>query len=539
MKSLGTHCRNDVSVLDLSGKSVPVLVPDGSDMRTTKTADARENAAVSNISNGPQSPDTNGQKKQRIKAMRKSKSHRLLPKMSTATLSPTKEESLGDDESSEDGNRRQKRESVIQRLQRVEKNRKVSTVNQIPNTVKVPNGLEGRQIHDPQDTHLKDNTCKKTNGQQICETEDPTEHAQVYIESIPPRESSRQSKLHEENEKLNLPSSCNDDGRQPSLNLRGIGQGMTQPEGTCPNDDNVDVQTSTKGKNPAWGSLLSSAELSGGGIRVVESSPTNGDQQTGRNTSASRQKPADLDNSFRVGSHDRGVQCSIVADMQRRDSINTTPERFYPNQQARKEAQHPNDAYNIGALRKKEVTQREFSFLHKPRLSKSHEQLRTQAIITVQSPTESTESKSLSKQSSVKAMAAIFETQTLGCSCPAFTEDTNAVSENVRRHSRRRYSRSEPACINYASDLSLQDFILPKVKIRAPEMQQGEQLHDVRGVLDKRNNDIGSPLNNEVNKQIKHLSRTGARFKVNTKSGKPDGASMTGNGFKVLPSLGR
>ncbi|KAG6006154.1 hypothetical protein E4U21_007264 [Claviceps maximensis] len=456
MKSLGTHCRKDASTTDLPeklgapGASQPAL---GFNVKALKTFDEGHDRLLDSSQacrphNEPEAP-LHGPRSRRLKVLRRPNSQRLLRKMSIATLSPTKEESLGDDESSD---RQGRRESVIDRLQKLEKNgdqycgeTRERKISQADLDRRKPNDLAFVSRASRVQTSYKVNDC----------VENPTMGASpVYLESVPPRESSRHASLHEDT--------------RDSLSRRVISEQSTVPAPLCSNrrdstasldvqaqqrdiDDKVSSPDQARGakgsreRSETSSTVSANAKpLSEGGIRLVQTSPIPAvrggllepDQGQGGVQSGSASKA--------FVSQDQGIQCQIMIELERRHSIDSTPERFYPFAQM-SQATRPvtPDRALLDHRRGANQHQKQPVLLHMPRLSRSDENLRSQTCITLQSPTtESTEARELTKKGSVKAMAALFELQ------PGWRElAENSTDTRVQVHSprRNRHSKSDSA----------------------------------------------------------------------------------------------
>lgn len=92
MKSLGTHCRKDTSTVELAGEIEQLSPPQGFHLRGSRNLDEGKDKITELTEGRPrQNPETptRGNRKRRLKALRRATSQRLIPKMSIATLSPT------------------------------------------------------------------------------------------------------------------------------------------------------------------------------------------------------------------------------------------------------------------------------------------------------------------------------------------------------------------------------------------------------------------------------------------------------------------
>lgn len=274
--------------------------------------------------------------------------------------------------------------------------------------------------------------------------------AQVYLESVPPRESSKNISSHDGTDGsfsrpasqagVNSPGLMNDPRLDSSLSdtiptnrkhslVTGVEAEITKPAHGC--------------MSPVSTLFVASQVMPKGGIRVVEGSPA----QSGNQNDA-------LQRSMQPGLHtshtyqDQGIQCDMFPRDERRHSIDVTPERFY----SFKEVPEIELGDLVGSEQQHRHQQKQATVLHQPRLSRSYEHFRSQTTITLQSPTDSTESKSLTKHGSVKAMAAMFETQTGGPGSPGFTEDPIAARNEKKMRSRDRHSKSDSAWTHHNSD---------------------------------------------------------------------------------------
>jgi len=160
MKSLGLHHRKNASSVNLRNG---LLRPSASDFAIKMPQNVNEGKREANEEKGNGSPEpdtpTIGVRRRRSKSLKNTASHKLLPKMSMGTLTPTKEESLGDVESTRAG-RRSRRSDVSTSTDRPEMRQKQTQAN-----------------------------AKTTQ-----------EVDQVYLDSVPPRMSSRTKRSHDSSE---------------------------------------------------------------------------------------------------------------------------------------------------------------------------------------------------------------------------------------------------------------------------------------------------------------------------------------------------
>lgn len=528
MKSLGTHCRQDVSTLDLPGDGQQPPTSKGFNLRVPGNEDETKGIIQGPVGRNrgqePESP-THGQKRRRLKVLRRPKSHRLLPKMSIATLSPTKEESMGDDESSEGNDKNGKRESVIQRLQKAEQNRRFNeAAGKSDADPKSSQDMNHDLPSDPPKIVEADDGCKGG----VDETQPSSEPGQVYLENVPPRESSKYIASH--------------DGTDRSISRPPSQKGLTSPDlfDDLPPDSNHSTQTPKSRKlslssavqedvakqhpgfaSPASPSLINPRRMPLSGIRVVEASPSRIPDRE-----AAKQKFRILGIGTSYTSQDQGVQCDWLPEMERRQSIDITPERFYPDRQAPAAPGELNELYQgTPGVRVPTV-------IHQPRLSRSHGHLRSQTTITLQSPTESTESKGLSKRGSVKAMAAMFENQNIRHGSPVQTEDSTTSHRRSRMHSRDRHSKSDSAWTHQPLDLLLEP--LRSSSGGSTPRGQGFELHQVAGGrLDAEYR--RASLDAEMDGNYPDTSTGGSPFKL---LGKPGVDGIDVRTHKAVPSLG-
>ncbi|KAG8408492.1 hypothetical protein J3458_019528 [Metarhizium acridum] len=480
MKSLGTHCRKDTSVVDLISKDEKFPSPPGFNLRVPKNFDKGDGEMMRNEGNERheelESP-THGQRKRRLKVLRRTTSQRLKPKISIATLSPTKEESMGDDESTDGNETHPNKESVIQRLQKAEENRKYNKAATMANTDDRSQGaVEGEPRSGPALTTEQDNVAGKVDSS--------AEPAQVYLESVPPRESSRNVASHDGIDRplrqptsqgsANSPRLLDDISLDPSLSgqtprTRRLSLNSAVQSGSA--------KPSPSGRmSPASPSLMSPIEMPEGGVRLVQKSPP---------LDSKAEHLQDRSVTLGIGtsytSQDQGVQCDMLRESETRHSIDVTPERFYAHGKALKDEPR---IFRDG-IQQCATTQKRPTVIHKPRLSKSHENLRSHTTITLESPTESTESKGLSRRGSVKTMAAMFESQSTGRQSPTFREDSIAAQKGSKMHSRDRHSKSDSAWTHHVFD----PLIEPAQRNfgESATRGQGVEFHQVvRGILNGR-----------------------------------------------------
>ncbi|KAG5923473.1 hypothetical protein E4U42_004950 [Claviceps africana] len=455
MRSLGAHCRKDASTIDLAEKpGAPGSfhpVP-GFNVKVPKEFDEVHDRLFSSSqaprphNEQPEMP-LHGPRSRRLKVLRRADSQRLLRKMSVATLSPTKEESLGDDESSD---RHGRRESVIDRLQKLEKKGDQSRGG-IQAKMNPQANLDRRNIDDAAFVGRASRVPDSYGVPDSAET--PAMGAsQVYLESVPPRESSRHASSHDDGRDSLSKRAVSEQStvsaplgspRQESiarLEVKGQQQRMMDGKLTTPNQEKG-ITESRKRSEASSTASANTKPLSEGGIRLVQTSPVPAVRVGGPKTDLEGQGcagPGSASKPFVF--HDQGIQCQIVTEQEGRLSIDSTPERFYPFVQM-SHAVRPitpdrgHSGHRNGARRPR---QKQSVLLHGPRLSKSDENLRSQTcIITLQSPTtESTEAKELTKKGSVKAMAALFELQSGWRETAASSMGTGARSPRRGRHSK-------------------------------------------------------------------------------------------------------
>ncbi|KAG6031341.1 hypothetical protein E4U41_007600 [Claviceps citrina] len=414
MRSLGTHCRRDASTIDLPGKQGTSQPAQGFNIKAPKESDDECHDGRPTSSQAPRphhesETPTHGPRSRRLKVLRRANSQRLLSKKSMATLSPTKEESLGDDESSD---RQGRREGVLDRLQKLEK--------------------------------------KKKSRQGPGEPDEPADNpnaaaSQVYLESVPPRESSRHASSHDD-------SRDSLSKRVASAQTTLTALHLTQRESTATleaqaHQRNMDEKLSSPDQAKVMAGARKRSEesssLAEGGIRLVQTSPAPAADVRGLESDhgqacvepSTAAKPAEP-----FVSHDQGIQCQILTEQERRRSIDSTPERFYPFPLLPRAAQPVTPERSmVGKRLGAKKRQKQPMLLHGPRLSKSDENLRSQASITLQSPTESRQSQELTKKGSVRAMAALFELQ------PGWRESAASTESRARSPRRSRHSKSDSA----------------------------------------------------------------------------------------------
>ncbi|KHN94031.1 GTPase activating protein Rga6 [Metarhizium album ARSEF 1941] len=446
MKSLGTHCRKDTSLVDLVSKDEKPPSPQGSTLRAHQNCDGGDNGIRRDEGNERREvfePPVPGQRKRRLKVLRRSTSQRLNPKMSFATLSPTKEESMGDDESTDENENRQIKESVIQRLQKAKENRKYNKAAKVPNTDTLcHDAVEGGPRSGPRLSTAEDNIAP--------EVVSGTEHAQVYLESVPPRESSRNAASHDGTD-ISLRQTTSQRSVNSARLLDDIASDSSRSTQT-PRTRRLSLTSSVRSEtpkpppgrtSPVSPSLICPTVMPEGGIRLVQQTPAqNPKAELMRNGRASPGIGASY------VSQDQGVQCDMLPESKARHSIDVTPERFYTYGKVL-----GNEArMSLDSIQQLATRQKPRAVIPQPRLSKSHENLRGQTTVMRQSPIESTESKGLSKRGSVKTMAAMFETQTTGRQSPSVTEDAAEARNDSKRQTRKRHSKSDSAWTHHVFD---------------------------------------------------------------------------------------
>ncbi|QPH04026.1 hypothetical protein C2857_000633 [Epichloe festucae Fl1] len=472
MKSLGTHCRKDTSTIDLCGKqetsqratSFSIKVPRDFD----EDHSGLPNSHAREPRHEPETP-THGPRPRRLKVLRRANSQRLLPKMSIATLSPTKEESLGDDESSD---RQRKRESVIDRLQKLKK--KGDQSREETDGVGDPQArLQNQEFNEGHFVKGATRVASSKGAEENAET--PTTGAsQVYLESVPPRESSRQSSLHDESHHglsqhalSEITISTPDQTRKEKKTNSDSQAQARDLDGKLSSSDQADMIKETSRKSDeSLSAPKNTKPLPEGGIRIVQASPKP------RGLVRGPPKPDEDQVSLEphmtpkpFTSRDRAIQCHIMTEPERRYSIDTTPERFYSLSQISQATRPVTPDKGLLGQRRVIKSQKQPVLLHGPRLSKSHENLRSQTSITLQSPTESAESKELSKKGSVRAMAALFELQT------GWRE--SAARMGSRSQSRSRHSKSDSAWTQSLDPLMDLNHDVLRMNENPPRMSSG------------------------------------------------------------------
>ncbi|KAG6066881.1 hypothetical protein E4U32_005054 [Claviceps aff. humidiphila group G2b] len=493
MKSLGTHCHKDASTID--------FLPDKQE--TLRPAQAFNNEAPKDFNEGNEGLDlprnssqepkprlepgtpTRGPKARRLKVVRRADSQRLMRKMSVATLSPTKEESLGDDEYSD---RHGTRESVIKRLQKLEKTGDQSRGGGTEggaNCRAKPNGQNFRDV----DFVGRRASCAASRvassfGVNESTGKSPRVTSQVYLESIPPRESSRQASSHDDNrdsllksvlpEQITTPA-VDSNRRESSIVAPDTQQAQQAQRGDTNGRQASDISSPQKRSEGSSMASTSTKPLSEGGIRLVQASPVRAPVGAAVRPKTDRGpeyvEPVAASKLKLFISHDRGVQCQILTEPERRQSIDSTPERFYPFPRMSQDA--PPVTFDKSLLLSnrpgaKKPHKRPVLLLG-PRLSKSDENLTSQTCITLQSPTtESTEPQELAKKGSVRAMAALFELQ------PGWQESAANIADSRARSPRRsRHSKSDSA---WTQNL---DPLADLIQDENEDENEGENLQDM------------------------------------------------------------
>ncbi|KAK2616656.1 hypothetical protein QQS21_000479 [Conoideocrella luteorostrata] len=510
MKSLGTHYRKDTSTVDLPGKHDRLQAPQGFHIRAPKDLDEQDDA-LSGLRNQdrrePETP-THGPKPRKLKILRRPTSQRLLPKMSIATLSPTQEESMGDDESSDI---QQRRESVIQRLDIAEKRN--------PETADKNDGFGSSQFkmddgrrdsadlslgNDPRcianDTQSIEDEANAGPRQAYLELLPPKETAresgprQAYLELVPPRESSRQvSSLDGTQNSSSHHVSVGDpigghhllpwkeDASEP--NDKGQSTGAAQSFVNS-EDQDVKIVKTPRRSTISTPTPRSEKRMSEGGIRLVQASPIREDRAKELGSTAD-DDTADLGGTGTPYLfQDQGVQCHLTSELERRHSIDTTPERFYPWGQNLPllEGLPPDKTHNHP--RQTPKTQRQQVLLHGHRLSRSHGNLRSQALTTLQSPTESTKSRSIQQRESVKAMAAMIETQASRGDSSATTGDVTPATTENKIYLRDRHFKSDSTWTQGPD--SLEDSAQPCLAQESPSAEGTKFNQVLRSLQDSR-----------------------------------------------------
>jgi hypothetical protein len=203
-----------------------------------------------------------------------------------------------------------------------------------------------------------------------------------------------------------------------------------------------------------------------------------------------------------------------------------TPERFYAHE---KTLASVNNGL-AGDLQEAQPPRKETTAMHQPRVSRSYDQLRTQAT---KSPTESTNSKELRKHGSVKAMAAMFETQTAGRQSPALSELPTTTPKGSKRYSRDRQSKSDSAWTHQTPEPSVGPQESKSSKSN-PKVS-GMQLHQVvRGILNARLKEAS--VLGETDNNVQDSDSGYSPSKMLKESG-VDGTDE--KALKAVPNLGR
>ncbi|KAG6131864.1 hypothetical protein E4U12_003435 [Claviceps purpurea] len=504
MKSLGTHCRKDASTIDFLPDKQETLHP-AQAFNDEAPKDFNEgNGGLDLPRNSSQEPKprlepgtpTRGPKARRLKVVRRADSQRLMRKMSVATLSPTKEESLGDDEYSD---RQGTRESVIERLQKLEKTGAQSRGGGTEggaNCTSNPNGQNFRDVDFiGRRTSCAASRAASSFGVNESTGKSPRVTSQVYLESIPPRESSRQASSHDDTrdsllksilpEQITTPA-LDPDRRESSIVTPDTQQAQQPQRGDTNGRQASDIPGPPKRSEGSSMASASTKPLSEGGIRLVQASPIRAAVRPKTDRGPEYVEPVAASKLKLFISHDQGVQCQILTEPERRQSIDSTPERFYPFPRMSEDA--PPVTFDKSLLLSNQPgakkPQKRPVLLLGSRLSKSDENLTSQTCITLQSPTtESTEPQELAKKGSVRAMAALFELQ------PGWRESAANIADSRARSPRRsRHSKSDSAWtqnLDPLADLIQDDWRMnedknlqdPSLEGNTPEVSKKDDLY--------------------------------------------------------------
>lgn len=203
MKCLGTHRRKDVSSVNLRTNSLRPSASDFAikmprDMDTTK-GKWKGDGTDPDRSPEPDTP-TMGLKRRRSKSLKNAASNRLLPKMSMGALSPTREESLADGESTRDrhpAGQDQELPSIDSKLQSPKQGETGATSEKAK--VSKPQSREAASVEQGIEPAAVDNVERQQLSQLLAD-ETTLHPSQVYMDSVPPRVSSRSRHEHDSSE---------------------------------------------------------------------------------------------------------------------------------------------------------------------------------------------------------------------------------------------------------------------------------------------------------------------------------------------------
>ncbi|UNI19474.1 hypothetical protein JDV02_005656 [Purpureocillium takamizusanense] len=199
MKSLGLHHRKDASSVNLRNR---LLRPSASHFAIKMPQDMNEAKPEPNVEqrNGSPDPDTPtmGVRRRRSKSLKSTTSYKLLPKMSMGTLTPTREESLGDVESTRSG--RRSRRSADRSIEPAEP---ISQKELLlpPDGIKTFAPLKTDRLSVTRSDVSTSTDRPEMQEKRMQPNGGPAQDAdQVYLDSVPPRMSSRTKRSHDNSE---------------------------------------------------------------------------------------------------------------------------------------------------------------------------------------------------------------------------------------------------------------------------------------------------------------------------------------------------
>ncbi|KJZ70247.1 hypothetical protein HIM_10361 [Hirsutella minnesotensis 3608] len=447
MKSLGAHNRRDASSTFHHQTPTRPNTAKASSMKKAQNPDATEGQAQDQYdrqsSPEPGTP-TPRPKRRGSMSIRSAVSHKLLPKMSYMTLSPTWEESSTEDE------------PCKRKVDARDDDCEPDTTFEMPDE-ETPKRTLTEVLHAPQ--------TSKQAGHAEQETRNPLQKlrsgeggSQVNLESVPPRVSSRPRPGRGEDGSdatETVMSYTVQDLTEPSHVPRSIGPGSAQGQGQTdavshnlgsydgsdesslpyysPRCDRMELENSylsPKGKQASRpGTALSPLRESAlhrvrnllrpatspseygnahdAARRAIEAKPVESEAEEQDGVSPTSRVETQLKNIYdgsRIGN-------DAPTDPVHRGSMSRTPDRFYAAKdlQSRPQSSHASPDRRWHRRVRQYASSDKIFPNRQPRIAKSHGQLGESIRVHVQSPSESSSSEGPSKRASVKAMAALFK----------------------------------------------------------------------------------------------------------------------------------
>ncbi|KAM4065808.1 rhoGAP domain-containing protein [Hirsutella rhossiliensis] len=496
MKSLGTHHRRDVSLVNLNNPSLRPSASQAFTIKMPQDMDApKDDQAKRHSTPEPDTP-TAGLRRRRPRSLVHAASHKLLPKMSVKTLSPTKEESLTDDEgvTAHKGAFPQgKEEAAVGRSSQSPK----PTV-----TLTIPEDEDARGMNHGEFVAISNITPPAVDNQEQ-PLQQPKATSQsnprVHLDTVPPRISSRSRHEHDSSETAQKIMSYSGGGftellspdplegrigrmqgrfrKARSSNNVGSYDGSDDSAGPsyCPRNDKKENQTEFMSPREKRISRLCNAHSPHGhgsadfGRNAVLPGSEASEISVKGNETQLRPAGKSLDDVGRIAPNNstwtprNNVDGRRSTEHAQRGSIGSTPKLLYPRESAQQNRQWKRSSDQDSETADGDAVPRSLDLVkyvepgqqakpdgqHNPprqvtAYEKSPSSRQSRAFrspgpwrgpikLQVQSPMQSSSSGALSKRGSVKAIAALFKSQGSAEDRPMLPGKGKCTEENASR----------------------------------------------------------------------------------------------------------